>query len=508
MTRKSINSPLAIRLLVTNEPPSTVEEAQLKDIFEEIDEDIHKVRQEILRLKASLKAAYEEHAQLLAARAAHRTIMSPVRRLPSDVILEILQWCRTKAFSPSNECVSFVTLYQDEGPWPLMSICRHWRTVITSHPTFWSNIYLSRRNNPSSFSDCLQFILDHSKDAPLTLRVVTVPPNLEKEAIRLLIPHSHRWPGPGQSDNQGQVIPFLSTFCDEGLPKGSVPQLRRLFLGSSVDIPLTCFEAAPRLETLDIGSVRLLHLPWNQIQQFSLDGGYLVQDIVSVLQMIPNVIDCSFNLRHDEKPSMTVRLPHLRRLKAKIIWRSTMCIEFLTGLEVPMLEEMNIGSSQGEINAAVTFIGRNACPIRTLRIANFRPPIKVRSRRTDFKLDLTTLSKSVSRLTKLIILGAGFQFIEFLRNPAIFLKLDHLSILTQDRYTEPMEGKHFSTVIEIIRTRPLLRLGTLHLSVAHIASRKAKQWFERDLQVFQNEGLDASLDFGDQKLIRNPGITT
>ncbi|KAJ7597928.1 hypothetical protein C8J56DRAFT_1159706 [Mycena floridula] len=484
----SANSPLAIRLLATNEPPSAVEEAQLEDDLEQIDQDIHKAHQEILRLKASLKAACEEHAKLLTARAAHRAILSPVRRLPSDVIFEILQRCSTRTFAPSNESVPVVTLDQNEGPWPFMSICRHWRTVITSHPTFWSNIYVSRRDNPSSFSDCLQFILDHSKDAPLTLRVVTVPPNLEKEAIRLLIPHSHRWVDVSLWYSSEDFY----TELEKALPKGSVPQLCRLFLSSSVDIPLTCFEVAPRLQTLDIRSVRLLHMPWNQIQQLSMDDGYPLQDVISVLQMIPNVVDCSFNLRHDGKPSMTVRLPHLRHLKAKIILRSTMCVEFLTGLEVPMLEEMNIGSSQGEINAAVTFIGRNACPIRTLSIANFRSPIKVRC--TDS--DLTTLSKSAPHLTKLIILGARFQFIEILRNPTIFPNLDHLSMITWER-TGPMARQHFSTVTQIIRTRPLLRVGTLHLSTSFLnRSLRAKQTFEDDIQVFRAGGLHALLDLG------------
>ncbi|KAJ7597786.1 hypothetical protein C8J56DRAFT_328397 [Mycena floridula] len=135
MPRKSTNSPL----FATNEPPSAAEEAALQDVFDGIDEDIHETHQEVLRLEASLKAAWEEHAQLLEVRTAHRlgAIMSPVRRLPSDVVFEILRWSSTRKSAPSSESLPVVTLDQEEGPWPFMSVCRHWRTVITSHPTFW-----------------------------------------------------------------------------------------------------------------------------------------------------------------------------------------------------------------------------------------------------------------------------------------------------------------------------------------------------------------------------------
>ncbi|KAJ7597930.1 hypothetical protein C8J56DRAFT_921447 [Mycena floridula] len=500
MPRKSTNSRLAKRLLATNEPPSATEEAELEDIFEEIEEDIHKSVQKILRLQASLKAACEEHAQLLEARTAHRAILSPIRRLPSDLVFEILQWSSTRPSAPSNESFPVVTLNQDEGPWPFMSVCRHWRTVITSHPTFWSNICISYHHNPSFFSNCLQFILDHSKGAPLTLRVDSVPPNLEKDAVRLLVPHSNRWV-------ELSLHCYPEDFCvelEKGLPKGSVPQLRRLSLRNSANIPLTCFEVAPRLQTLKFRSAVLLpvpSLPWDQIRQYSMTAACSVQEVISVLRMMPNLVDCTLNLRKDGNPSTIIRLPHLRRLKVGLIQfrQSTMCVEFLKGLEIPMLEEIDVGQSPEEIDAAVTFISRNACPIRTLSITDSSDSAFHRPRTIEHFI---ALSKSTPRLTKLTILGSEFQLIEFLRNVTIFPNLNHLSIFTQDQDTEPMESRHFSTVTEIIRSRPLLQLGTLHLSAARISSGKAKRHFERDLHVFRASGLSVSLDLGvadDQK---------
>ncbi|KAJ7597792.1 hypothetical protein C8J56DRAFT_883144 [Mycena floridula] len=66
---------------------------------------------------------------------------------------------------------------------------------------------------------------------------------------------------------------------------------------------------------------------------------------------------------------------------------------------------------------------------------------------------------------------------------------------TRDQDTEPMESKHFSAVTEIIRTRPLLRLGTLHLGFANCVSQGQTTLRAR----FTSFSAYASLDFGDQR---------
>ncbi|KAJ7598042.1 hypothetical protein C8J56DRAFT_921611 [Mycena floridula] len=490
MPRKSTNSRLARRLFATNEPPSAAEEAALNDIFDAIDDDIYKVYQKIVRLQAAiaqlqatLKVACDEHDQLLDARAAHETIMSPVRRLPSDVVFEILQWASTSNYAVGHESVPIVTFDHREGPWPFMSICRHWRAVITSDARFWSNISISRCGNPAFFLESLQFILGHSKDALLTLRVASVPIHLEKDAMRLLIPHSHRW----VDFSLDCYLEDIYAELDKALYKGSVPQLRRLSMQyTNVIIPLSCFEVAPSLQTLRVRLDRLspnLCCPWKQIRHLHIIDHYIkAEDAVSCLPMMPNLVDCTFDVWEDENPRMTIRMPHLRCLKVKVCRTPSRCIEFLKCFEVPVLEEMNVGESQEEIEAAATLIRRNACPISTLNLQdsgiNWYTGI-----------DLTPLSKAASNLTKLTVRGRGFEIVKRLRHEGIFPKLNHLSVVVHKLLTE---DSYLWAVTEVVRTRPCLK--TLQVSSCELFSRQAKQHFESDLQVYRARGLNAQLE--------------
>lgn len=75
-----------------------------------------------------------------------KTILSPSRRIPREVIAEIL--CHaldTRTMSPTA-----VTLDTTQGPWPFTQVSRLWREVAVELPELWSSIRISPKLWPGS----------------------------------------------------------------------------------------------------------------------------------------------------------------------------------------------------------------------------------------------------------------------------------------------------------------------------------------------------------------------
>ncbi|KAF8176670.1 hypothetical protein K438DRAFT_1485893, partial [Mycena galopus ATCC 62051] len=70
----------------------------------------------------------EQRASLKRPIDAHRAVISPMRRVPHDVLVEICISCL-----PSHNAL----IDPAEAPLILGRICRHWRSVAYSTPTLW-----------------------------------------------------------------------------------------------------------------------------------------------------------------------------------------------------------------------------------------------------------------------------------------------------------------------------------------------------------------------------------
>ncbi|KAJ7729109.1 hypothetical protein DFH07DRAFT_703551, partial [Mycena maculata] len=90
--------------------------------------------EEISWLRARSKQLEEEHASVSRYHAQNTAILSPLRRMPPEVLGEIFLWTL-----PSARCSRFDT---KNGPWLLPQISSRWRTISLSIPSLWSQINL------------------------------------------------------------------------------------------------------------------------------------------------------------------------------------------------------------------------------------------------------------------------------------------------------------------------------------------------------------------------------
>ncbi|KAK0466922.1 uncharacterized protein EV420DRAFT_1743492 [Desarmillaria tabescens] len=128
---KYIYSPSFICLLQTNDPPDADTDATraISDTIAQAAEDTVLAEKEIATLQTKIK---EKQAKIRALRRVIddcNTVLSPIRRLPTDIVFEIFQSVVQDKYD-----VFDVT----SGPWLLTHICKPWRTLACEYGALWS----------------------------------------------------------------------------------------------------------------------------------------------------------------------------------------------------------------------------------------------------------------------------------------------------------------------------------------------------------------------------------
>ncbi|KAJ7252115.1 hypothetical protein B0H12DRAFT_1018260, partial [Mycena haematopus] len=128
-----MSSPFA-SLLGTNHCPSDTELAQIQGHLVEPCLRLKQLDDEISVIRKALDKLTEERDALGVYVAAHRALLSPLRRLPLDIIEEIFMAC----LPTHRNCVMSAA----EAPVILGRICSSWRTISLSTPRLWSRLHI------------------------------------------------------------------------------------------------------------------------------------------------------------------------------------------------------------------------------------------------------------------------------------------------------------------------------------------------------------------------------
>ncbi|KAJ6458253.1 hypothetical protein C8R45DRAFT_1081692 [Mycena sanguinolenta] len=119
------------QLAATNDPPHGTELSVLRPIVEKTGARLASLDAEILRLQSRLQELEEERVLLAKYNEQNTTIVSPVRRVPAEILGEIFSW----TLPYFNDVLS-----PRQCPWILTHVCGSWRAVAISKPSLWSLI--------------------------------------------------------------------------------------------------------------------------------------------------------------------------------------------------------------------------------------------------------------------------------------------------------------------------------------------------------------------------------
>ncbi|KAK0218507.1 hypothetical protein EDD85DRAFT_961522 [Armillaria nabsnona] len=159
-----------IELLQTNSPPTVFERETLEATLSETPDRIAELDSLIQSTTSLLRYLTQDRKQALANQANAKKILTPSRRLPSEMLIAIFTWCR--AFNDPGDSL----LDPRAVPWLLTHVCRKWREVAIATPEIWSSIRLNfgkdkflKGNHVHEAAFMLGMILDQARPHDLNV---------------------------------------------------------------------------------------------------------------------------------------------------------------------------------------------------------------------------------------------------------------------------------------------------------------------------------------------------
>ncbi|KAJ7155871.1 hypothetical protein C8R46DRAFT_1116690, partial [Mycena filopes] len=355
-------------LLNSNKPPLDEESRPVKSVISKIDEKLASLVDTMAPLRERLKQLEEEHASLSSYRAQNLAIISPLRRLPFEVLGEIFSWTLEPVSDARNRRIGFSPMY---SPWVLTHISQHWRAVAISSPALWSLLMLIF-DHPSSSYNYPMAMLETQLERAGNLKIhfygsQSTKSQSQIDTFRYLAAHAARWEELS-IELTSDLVPLLAPL------QGRLPVLRRLSINwdeaetqtgvQSID----SFQSAPLLVDVAVYICsRLVSVPFpsNQLTCYALDAPWSVHG--NLLAASPNLVQARVSISFDYEPwppaDTIIHLLCLRRLYVADP-------RILKHLHFPILEELGLTVGGGDGPAILECIQdalhRFPCPLQNL----------------------------------------------------------------------------------------------------------------------------------------------
>lgn len=423
----------------------------------------------------------------------HKAALSPARRLPPEIVSELLL---TSVAVERGD-----SLHVTEGAWKLSQVCSRWRSIALSFHELWSAVIISVDVYTTRTSlDILDLWLKRSGEYPLTIEFgyprddPSKMQSMCRDILDSLMNHSKRW-------RSVELTVMSEDFLLLFPVRGNLPLLEHLSLIRVGSIHMSdhwnvhAFEVAPRLRSVMFRNIReparIMKLPWSQII-FYRARVVSTEEHAEVLRLANNIDTCWLSCEREVPTTLefrvgTVNLSRLRSLS----YRS---LAIPPVLRTPALEEVTVhcnARARETVDRVSDLVRRSQCMLKSLSL-------HVNLHHCDPLLQLVRLSPSLTSLhvhgyrsaayvndlvQSLIVSGNSRNHLL----PALTKFSIQVEMRSFDHYT-------FADMVESRWKRP-------PVGVAQLRSLK---FVDRDistalgalshLKVFQQEGLDVIIE--------------
>lgn len=246
---------------------------------------------EIAKLQATLFSIQRERDSIFRQMSSLRSILAPIRRLPSDVLVEIFKYHQAK------NADGFITFEGRRVLIPMLEIanvCSYWRSLILANTCFWTNVRIYALEAKTSGAR-LQTILDRSRNSLLCihLNLLHWDGAYPDGSIDILIQKSsRRW-------KSLTIIMIDDTFiqCFASL-HGKLNTLQRLCIhtigyrqGTNCDIKdVDAFEIAPHLRDVKLQGAQAtrIRVPLPELRRLDLEN-FTTDEVSKAMLHCPNL---------------------------------------------------------------------------------------------------------------------------------------------------------------------------------------------------------------------------
>ncbi|KAJ7435432.1 hypothetical protein FB451DRAFT_272076 [Mycena latifolia] len=325
------------RLLTSNDVPHSSEIPNVLKALSDHEARLALLDAQIESMQSTLAELARERNEIAESLRQHHVILSPVRRVPPELLGEIFSLTL-----PWSRHIHNVVAHQP--PWRLGHVCALWRHAAVTYPALWRYFDLS----PSFTTPVNQYPLPmlettllRSGNLPLDVTFGGWSQQTSNAAwLDMFLSHCNRW----------ATIHILYV-TDSGAfrdifrrVKGQLPALQKLKLLSPryhdvPDLP-DYFATAPELREVLLTNSGLdrpshaLPIPWSQITHYR--GVYSPSHQLQILQSAPNLVHCGMGFIDNDnalEENQIVTLPCLRRLHSRES-------SFLDHLQLPSLDTL------------------------------------------------------------------------------------------------------------------------------------------------------------------------
>ncbi|KAJ7140697.1 hypothetical protein C8R44DRAFT_866397 [Mycena epipterygia] len=322
-------------MLYTNATPSDIECDAIRDFVAGPRKEAARLTEEISRMQTLIEKLVQKRAEVNEFIDAHLALVSPARRLPSDIVRTIF----TASLPASRNCA----MTGQDSPLLLCQICSAWRELALSTPRLWSSphIVVPDHSRMKALVEMVALWLSRSGIIPLSFSVV-VSRACEydcdlKPLLDFLAEFSRRW------KSIHIILPTLDSFeIFASLSAEDVPMLQDAVVGGVIPSfeanspwDSLAFLAAPSLLSLSITegchfpalnylSKRLVHLRIMSKPTEDLSFPLTSAIVLGLLQQFPVLETCELALVGEAQSSWTggsVVLPRLHHLS---LWNQTL----------------------------------------------------------------------------------------------------------------------------------------------------------------------------------------
>ncbi|KAF5381412.1 hypothetical protein D9757_009071 [Collybiopsis confluens] len=315
--------------------PTQVEASTIFSLAREVKRDISAYEEEIRKTRRVLLQLEEARDSLVAYRNEKLSLLSPVRKLPTELLEQIFSSACGYGLKLHRSRIQTMTI-------DLSQVCSYWRAIVQSSPRLWSGLWidLSIYSGHEAMTKMILLYLERSWDAPLQILLTassrpiyhcSCPPTgdvVDRESLdrdylavdltsaqwqllRNMFKSCLRWENvhlflrwdifsdmPLYVDLDDKVFPLLEElelFWEKDYSEDESDD-------EEYDELIGLFEAAPKLRRLTLpSSLNPLEfkLPWSQLTSFGRIEEWRLGDIASVLVDCPNVHNFEVVLRDD-----------------------------------------------------------------------------------------------------------------------------------------------------------------------------------------------------------------
>ncbi|KAJ7625669.1 hypothetical protein FB45DRAFT_1005025 [Roridomyces roridus] len=347
------------RLAKCNEPPESAEKSFIQAVASQTVARLARLDDEISRLKNQLGRLEAEQAELSDYQRHNVAILSPLRRVPPEILAEMFSW--TLPTSDMDGTVADLGLSQ----WVVSRVSSRWRATALATPLLWSTIFVCFGKAYPPSLDMVKAQMDRSRSLNLKIHFFGSEEGDSASQIEIFLFLSQ------QSDRWEYLTMQLTSNLAPRLNviRGCLSSLRRLWIqwdnaGSALGIDsIECFGTAPLL--VEAGCQSESHfismlLPAHQLTCYRANGPW--EDHKILLKNAHHLVEASIFVQFPwwQSPGTdgeVIVLPHLRHLFVSNA-------EILDHLRAPTLVELAIRMLHGSppmLNHLGPFFDRSSC---------------------------------------------------------------------------------------------------------------------------------------------------